>query len=59
VQKGKPPAGKRPWFEATTGGGLIVRPRYRLDDVPVREDYVHPYRLYSVASFLDDLSRAH
>lgn len=58
VQKGKPPEGKRPWFEEAGGGGLIVRPPYRIDqDVPVREAFVHPYRLFSVASFIEDLRR--
>jgi hypothetical protein len=56
VQRDKPPEGKRPWFEATKDGGLVVRPPYRVDeDVPSREWFVHPYRLVAVASFLDDL----
>jgi hypothetical protein len=56
VQRRKPPEGKRPWFEVTREGGLIVRPPYRVDvDVPPREAYVHPYRLTAVVSFLDDL----
>jgi hypothetical protein len=56
VQGDKPPEGKRPWFEATKDGGLVVRPPYRVDeDVPPREWFVHPYRLVAVASFLDDL----
>jgi hypothetical protein len=54
-QQRKPPDGKRPWFEETETGGLLVRPPYRLAEAPPREEYVHPYRLFSVASFLDDL----
>jgi hypothetical protein len=54
-QQRKPPDGKRPWFEETESGGLLVRPPYRLDEAPPREEYVHPYRLFSVASFTDDL----
>jgi hypothetical protein len=55
VQKAKPPEGKRPWFEQTTDGGLLIRPPYRLEDAWVREEYVHPYRLSSVVSFINDL----
>lgn len=55
VQRGKPPEGKRPWFEETADGALVVRPPYRLEEASVREEFVHPYRLSSVASFIDDL----
>jgi hypothetical protein len=55
VQREKPPDGKRPWFEETADGALIVRPPYRADSAHPREEYVHPYRFFSVASFLDDL----
>jgi hypothetical protein len=55
VQRRKPPEGKRPWFEETADGALVVRPPYRADEVPPREEYVHPYRLFSVSSFIDDL----
>ena len=56
IQKGKPPEGKRPWFEEAKDGGLIIRPPYRLDKAPdPREEFVHPYRLFAVASFVDDL----
>jgi hypothetical protein len=55
VQRGKPPEGKRPWFEETADGGLVVRPAYRVEEAPVREEYVHPYRIASVAAFIDDL----
>lgn len=55
VQHDKPPDGKRPWFEETADGALVVRPPYRADSAPQREEYVHPYRLFAVTSFLDDL----
>lgn len=55
VQRAKPPEGKRPWFDEVADGGLIVRPPYRLEGAPVREEFVHPYRLFAVASFNDDL----
>jgi hypothetical protein len=56
VQTGKPPEGKRPWFEEAKDGGLIIRPLYRVDEAPApREAFVHPYRLFAVASFVEDL----
>lgn len=56
IQNGKPPEGKRPWFEEARDGGLIIRPLYRLEEAPEpREEFVHPYRLFAVASFVDDL----
>jgi hypothetical protein len=56
VQRQKPPEGKRTWFEETADGGLIVRPPYRFGEaVPPQEEFVHPYRLFAVASFIDDL----
>lgn len=56
IQKGKPPEGKRPWFEEAKDGGLIIRPLYRVEEAPApREEFVHPYRLFAVASFIDDL----
>lgn len=58
VQRDKPPEGKRPWFEETADGALVVRPAYRLEEATVREEFVHPYRLSSVASFIDDLEGA-
>jgi hypothetical protein len=52
MQRRKPPEGKRPWFEETADEGLIVRPPYRLDEaVPPQEEFVHPYRLFAVASY--------
>jgi len=57
VQKDKAPEGKRPWFESTTDKGLIVRPPYRINkNPPHREFYVHPYRLFAAASFIQDLT---
>jgi hypothetical protein len=56
VQQGKPPEGKRPWLEEAKDGGLIVRPLYRADEAPTaREEFVHPYRLFAVVSFVEDL----
>jgi hypothetical protein len=59
VQQGKPPEGKRPWVEEAKDGGLIIRPLYRMDEAAVpREEFVHPYRLFAVASFVEDLREA-
>lgn len=56
VQRQKPPEGKRPWFEPTSAGGLVIRPPYRLEDNPPPQDrFVHPYRVVAVGSFIDDL----
>jgi hypothetical protein len=59
VQKGKPPEGKRSWFESTADGGMIVRPPYRIEKNPQRrEEFVHPYRFFAAASFIQDLATA-
>lgn len=59
IQDGKPPEGKRSWFESTADGGLIVRPPYRINkNPPRREKYVHPYRMFAAASFIQDLKTA-
>jgi hypothetical protein len=59
VQKGKPPEGKRSWFETTANGGIIVRPPYRINkNPPHREEYVHPYRMFAAASFIQDVATA-
>lgn len=57
VQQGKPPDGKRPWFEETADGALVIRPPYRLDEAARQEEFVHPYRVQSVVSFIHDLGR--
>jgi len=57
VQKGKPPEGKRAWFETTANGGVVVRPPYRIDKNPRRrEEFVHPYRMFAAASFIQDVA---
>ena len=32
IQKGKPPEGKRSWFDEEKDGGLIIRPLYRVEE---------------------------
>jgi hypothetical protein len=54
VQKGKAPAGKRPWLEES-GKGWEVRPMFMVSEKPERlESFVHPYRLTAMANFLED-----
>jgi hypothetical protein len=56
VQRGKPPTGKRPWFERMNDGGAVVRPPYRLLEQPnPSARYVHGYRISNVAWLVDDL----
>jgi hypothetical protein len=60
VQKEKPPEGKRPWFEATANGGLIVRAPYRIGkNPPKRDEFVHPYRMFAAVSFIRDVALVH
>jgi hypothetical protein len=60
VQKGKPPEGKREWFEHAANDGVLVRIPYRLPDRPQPQDeWRRPYRLRtSVVSFCLDLDAA-
>lgn len=58
IQRHKPPEGKRPWMEPIRGGGVFVRPAYRLLDPPPETDvFVHDYRTPSMCEFLVDLRR--
>lgn len=58
VQKGKPPNGKRPWFDNYLGG-VVVRHEYRRDDEPdFPSSYVHPFRVRAVRQFVIDLRRS-
>lgn len=56
VQRDKPPAPKRSWFERGDRGGVVVRLPYRLIEPPDKtNEFVHSYRTANVASFVDDL----
>jgi hypothetical protein len=59
VQRGKPPDGKRPWFERVGSGGIFVRAAYRKDDPPPGTDrYMRPfYRTWTASRFLQDMGR--
>jgi hypothetical protein len=57
AQRGKPPDGKRPWFDRLPEG-VAVRPQYRADDDPSESDgYVHDYRCAAVSTFLQDVGK--
>lgn len=54
VQAGKPPAGKRPWFEPLRDG-WVVRSSYGSAEQPQpRRQFVHPVRVAAIARFLKD-----
>jgi hypothetical protein len=57
VQKSKAPDGKREWLEHDVGGGVYVRPLYRVDDLRPRPIWGRPYRFHTVHSFSLDLRR--
>ena len=58
IQKAKPPAGKRAWFDLMNDGLAAVRPAYRRDEFERQPDwYVHQYRTQPLWSFAHDLSR--
>lgn len=56
TQRMKSAQGKRPWFERTDGGRLLLYPTYMRDKGSESEtEYVHFYRTNSMWSFLKDL----
>jgi len=59
VQRGKPPDGKRSWFERVGTGAIFVRATYRKDDLPPGTDrYMRPfYRTWTASRFLQDMRR--
>ena len=58
IQKNKPPNGKRPWFEKTEYGELLIYPSYITDEKPNgKDEYVNYYRTDPLWSFMKDLKR--
>ncbi|WP_426441106.1 hypothetical protein [Bradyrhizobium genosp. P] len=56
VQCDKPPNGKRPWFERTARGKVLLRSGYTLREPPdIHADYVHEYRIPTFSNFLAEL----
>lgn len=55
-QHAKPPDGKRPWFERTTGQRAAIRAAYAFDGTPPLDaSYVHQYRIPTLSRFLAEL----
>jgi len=60
IQKAKPPAGKRSWFDLMNDGLAAIRPAYRREEFEQRPDiYVHQYRTTPLWSFAKELERVH
>ncbi len=58
VQRGKPPNGKRPWFDTFGDGRVAVRPGYVPEAFAERQGhYVHAYRTRPIWDFALDLGR--
>jgi hypothetical protein len=58
IQKGKPPNGKRAWFDTFGDGRIAIRPAYTVADfAPRPDDYVQAYRTKPIWSFARDLGR--
>lgn len=54
VQAGKPPRGKRPWFEPLRDG-WVVRHQYGTAQQPeVGDHFIHPIRIAALRRFLRD-----
>lgn len=59
VQRGKPPEGKRDWFERAADGKTFIRPPYQIQEPAAeRGEWNRPYRLRAAQSFLADLRDA-
>ena len=55
IQAAKPP-GKRPWFDRDSRG-FLVRLGYEVREEPsVPTEFIHPYRIGAIRSFLSDLA---
>ena len=58
IQKGKPPNGKRAWYDTFGDGRVAIRPAYTVDEfAPKPEAYVQAYRTKPISSFARDLGR--
>jgi hypothetical protein len=54
VQAGKPPNGKRPWFEPLKGGWVVRAPYGSADQPELGPWFVHPVRVDPLRRFLED-----
>jgi|CXWL01.1.fsa_nt_gi hypothetical protein len=58
IQKAKPPAGKRSWFDLMNDGLASIRPAYQIEEFQQQPDrYVHQYRTTPLWSFAKELER--
>jgi hypothetical protein len=58
IQKGKPPNGKRSWFDVFSNGRLAIRPGYRIENFePQPTEFVHAYRTQPLWRFAEDLGQ--
>ena len=54
VQAGKPPQGKRPWFEPLRNGWVVRASLRHGRATPTRAGFVHPVRVAALRRFLED-----
>lgn len=54
VQAGKPPNGKRPWFEPLRQGWVVRSPYGTADQPELGDWFVHPVRVAALRQFLED-----
>lgn len=58
IQKGKPPNGKRSWFDFYSDGRLAIRPGYRVEIFQRQPaQFVHAYRTKPLWQFATDLGQ--
>jgi hypothetical protein len=58
IQKAKPPAGKRAWFDEMTNGRVAVRPGYARDEFERQPGwFVNQYRVRPLHAFAEDLGQ--
>ncbi len=49
---------KRPWIERVEPGFVARPPYYTSDEPPIEGEYIHPYRVEAISSFIRDLGKA-
>lgn len=58
IQNNKPPSGKLPWLDDWRNDRYMIRQLYANEDIVNNNDeYVHPYRIKPLSSFLKDLNK--
>ena len=54
IQDGKPPQGKRPWFEPLRNGWVVRAPYGTAEQPQLGAGFVHPVRVAALRRFLED-----